>query len=137
MGDACESAADCMSGLCEQGFCTRECEEMGDCIDGFICDETAGACLPVPVGHECLANIDCDGGICEEGICTRICDEAFGCPDGFTCGDTGMCEVEKKKRDSGLYPGCASGSAPVSTGLLILLSMSFVALVARRRRFYL
>ena len=130
MGDECSSADECLSGLCEEGFCTRPCQNDLNCSDGFLCDGSANVCLPIPVGEQCMINDDCEGGLCENGICTRTCSEDLGCPSGFTCGSTGVCE--KKKKDRGAYPGCASGGTSNSGGLLFI-SLGIVAILHRRR----
>jgi MYXO-CTERM domain-containing protein len=57
LGDACQTAAECESGLCAtaadgSGICTESCESRFDCGAGFACEAVEGGsvCLPDELG---------------------------------------------------------------------------------------
>ncbi|MEC8023961.1 MAG: S1 family peptidase [Myxococcota bacterium] len=93
VGSSCEGGSDCPSGLCEDGICTRQCNEEFSCPAGFSCigggNGEDGVCRLQPVGTLCTEDgDDCLGGICANGLCTRLCLESpVPCPFGFTCNE--------------------------------------------------
>lgn len=48
VGAACGSGAECDSGHCSQGFCTRECNEQGPCPLAYMCSTQSGLCEREP-----------------------------------------------------------------------------------------
>ena len=87
IGDPCEDNADCFSGVCHEGMCSRQCTEEAPCPEGYGCHPDLGICVAPPVGPPCDTDAECEGGVCHEGMCTRPCTEG-GCPDNYFCDDT-------------------------------------------------
>lgn len=121
--EVCDDGDDCRTGLCEDGVCTRPCDE-GDCPDGYECDEDKAP--PREVGG--------DAGLCVPESCQDdhgICDTG----DGFRCVYTGNYVCAK----DGDPVGCAhaggaaagNGSAGAAAGLMALAGL---AVLSRRRR---
>jgi hypothetical protein len=119
--EVCEDGSDCRTGLCEDGVCTRPCDE-GDCPDGYECDEDAapardiggdpGLCLP-----ESCQN---DHSICEEG-------------DGFRCVYTGnyVCAKDGDPVGCAHAGGRAAGNGNALAGVIALVGL---ALLGKKRR---
>mgnify|MGYP001308419602 CR=1 FL=1 len=84
IGDPCEDNADCFSGLCNAGECTRACSDEALCPEGYTCHPEDAICVAPPVGPPCSSDADCDGGVCFEGMCTRPC-SGESCPENYTC----------------------------------------------------
>jgi MYXO-CTERM domain-containing protein len=92
-GDMCEENADCNSGICDRGLCTRPCDENNGCDSTFTCEAEmlpadsngsgSGLCRPV----SCLANPDiCPGGttcIYRDTFQRNVC--AAGASSGCGC----------------------------------------------------
>ena len=86
IGMACEDGAQCASGVCAEGRCTRPCNALATCPTGYACSE--GQCALPPVGAPCAAPADCESGTCRDGACSRACDADAGCPAGWACDGT-------------------------------------------------
>ncbi|MCS6798802.1 MAG: trypsin-like serine protease [Myxococcota bacterium] len=108
-GAPCLRADQCRSGLCENGQCTRACDERAPCPDGYRC--RGGRCVPGAPGGPgaaCEGDEDCGAAaprcveVDGERLCARPCspgvDEACGL--GLECLD-GHC----------VRPGAGLGSA--------------------------
>lgn len=86
-GDACPSGDECAPDLVclTAGFCRDRIAENGPCdpqasrcVDGTICDETAGRCLSYDTGQatgaSCVADAECASFDCVDGICVTSCE---------------------------------------------------------------
>jgi MYXO-CTERM domain-containing protein len=114
-GELCERDRDCGSGLCNNGVCTRTCDEDG-CRDGYRCLRESDSGVP--------------GGLCRAESCADdpdICGD-FEC--SYSSAERYVCAVGPSN-----YRGFPCGAAPASTapaaGLLAVLA---VGLARRRRR---
>ncbi len=121
-GTTCDDAAFCTTGnACTAGVCAgsaRDCSAAADQCNTGICDETADACVAMPVsngtacddalycnvGEACQAGVclggaarDCSavGGSCRTGACNEATDSCDGPPvaDGTACDDSQFCTV--------------------------------------------
>jgi hypothetical protein len=86
IGGPCEDNADCFSGICHEGECSRQCDDEAPCPDGYACHPDSGICTTPPVGPPCTTDADCQGGVCYEGMCTRPC-SGESCPKNYLCDD--------------------------------------------------
>jgi len=86
VGEICRDDAECFSGICHEGLCTRDCDDEAPCPDAFGCHPELGICVAPRVGPPCDGDEDCEGGVCHEGLCTRPCAEA-PCPEHYSCDD--------------------------------------------------
>ncbi|PTL84220.1 hypothetical protein [Vitiosangium sp. GDMCC 1.1324] len=117
-GTECKSAAQCISGHCDNGLCRTvvppggQCRQDGDCqfptrcvqgtcqsrvSAGGFCRDT-GECMPparcsnnlclLALGTKCGRDTECEMGNCERGVCRRGCTPP--CGSGFSC-DDGKC----------------------------------------------
>jgi hypothetical protein len=87
LGTACTAAAECGSGRCYQGVCTRQCFVQGDCPLGFDCgilgpDDSAAFCVKA-------AWTDAEAG----GFGTDCSASAAGCGGASTCADGFSCHA--------------------------------------------
>ena len=103
LGEPCDDAADCRSGVCgDRGGireCVQPCGADGSCPTATYCH--AGVCeidRRQPAGGACLDNADCVTGVCatqgDRRWCTRACGFDSDCPAGFSCqsaGDAFVC----------------------------------------------
>lgn len=94
-GSPCEGDEQCASGDCTEGegaadvFCTRACDDMTLCGDGFHC--RGGRCVGGDLGdlgESCLTEEDCRmpldcAGLEGELFCASSCED--GCAPGFEC----------------------------------------------------
>jgi MYXO-CTERM domain-containing protein len=49
IGGACEAPADCSTNACLDGYCTRPCDAVALCPDGYSCEENPGSfCVKMP-----------------------------------------------------------------------------------------
>lgn len=86
VGSNCGENEQCKSGVCNDNYCTRQCNSDAPCPSPYGCDSVSGFCLLPDVGDPCTVAGDCNSGLCAEGLCTRAC-AASGtpCPEGFVC----------------------------------------------------
>jgi uncharacterized protein (TIGR03382 family) len=161
VGAPCQGRSDCASGLCAQDedgqrFCTRPCDGVDLCPEGFWCVaaiDGTDVCVPDGSGDKglfgarCEGHEDCASGLCAtddgEKRCTQRCSvgaDAATCPAPTTCVElpddpcTGLCggHVDPPSRDGdGGGGGCAAGGG--AGGMLAALGV-LAALIARRRR---
>jgi len=103
IGDGCDSAADCASGLCTSGLCVEPVAPP-TCSDGQKNDDETdidcgGSCPACAVNQHCASN-----GDCTTLVCNAVCQPA-NCSDGVRNGsETGVdC--------GGSCTGCATGAA--------------------------
>lgn len=94
VGGLCLSDADCFSGICQDGYCSRQCNEENPCPESFFCEPSTGLCTAPAVGGYCDDGSDCDSGFCLEGLCTRPCTSGLPCPPGYNCDveGSGLCD---------------------------------------------
>jgi MYXO-CTERM domain-containing protein len=118
IGAACETGADCGSGVCFAGSCSQSCDWLNpaSCPSGFYCSGEAigscsagGICVPGSagsraIGEACTSATECASLHCASGVCSTPCipGGAAGCATGFSC-------------QLGAAPGC--GSCQQSGGL--------------------
>ncbi|MCP4500108.1 MAG: MYXO-CTERM sorting domain-containing protein [Deltaproteobacteria bacterium] len=116
LGGLCETSADCNSGLCHNGVCTRPCDDEG-CEDGFACDDDA-----IP------------GGLCE----AESCDGADICAEGWTCEYTSADRYACARGvDQGIVCACVIGdsdTSPPQAGLALLLLVGLGTFRRRQRK---
>ena len=101
LGEPCNTANDCDTGLCA-GFggsnaCTKYCDKSSatSCPAGYKCIPVTGtdkgACVKdntkKKLGESCANGAQCESGICAgEGFCTKLCTPSAGdCGQGFEC----------------------------------------------------
>ncbi len=89
-GDLCTDAAQCASGLCASGFCTRECDE---CLNGWPCEDQI--CHPPGCASEadCPAGQNCAFWAGDGGIDTVCLPANAGFGPGSSCQDDGECRT--------------------------------------------
>jgi Subtilase family len=112
IGGLCEDDDECSTGLCVKGVCTTECDEDGDCRDGYDCDEDA-----IPGGL----------GLCEPESCKDegedFCESDWSCqysPDeNYVCASGGS-----------NYLSCADSRG---LGMAPLAAMAALLVIRRRR----
>lgn len=128
MGGTCKSHMDCESSMClgvdeDSGVCTVECEEEGECPNGFGC--SMGYCLKggdTPFGKPCTYDMECETTKCiklssDEQFCSQTCDDQNDCPGFAPCtysvcvpaGDTAF--GEKCQLHSDCQSGFCAGSS--------------------------
>jgi len=115
LGGLCSSGADCNSGLCHNGVCTRPCDDDG-CEAGYTCDEET-----IP------------GGLCKADSCG---DDESICADGWTCTYTDANRYACARGVPQTICSCVIGdsdTSPPQWGLALAGLLGF-ALVGRRRR---
>ena len=119
---ACTDDGDCQSGLCPQGFCTKECAAYDECMLGkgecVAFDQTTQLCMP-----NCSSQDDCDPygspsacGFAHavDGLGVTTCgdwlDELAYPPDGSDCTDDVDCSLghEGSERIC-LFQQCTAG----------------------------
>lgn len=93
-GAACAVAADCLSGICDDGICcATACPNGGVCN---TCSPVTGACAAVKNADDpdtCHGTSTCDSaGACVENV---ICTDDARCLAGFYCDVTGHCHAQK------------------------------------------
>ncbi len=114
IGSSCHASADCNSGNCSHGVCTRDCSVQGDCPTGFDCGladpkDSTSSCLKASwknpaqggYGTNCAVSAGGCGGEnpCANGFsclyaaacdaaayCTTSCQSDRDCPPTFFCG---------------------------------------------------
>jgi MYXO-CTERM domain-containing protein len=92
VGGPCNDNNGCYSGICIDGYCSRNCTEDAPCPEGYACLPDEGYCVLPPVGTPCDDDTACDGGVCVDGMCTRPCIDSAPCPEGYVCdADSGLC----------------------------------------------
>ena len=114
IGGDCQTAEDCDSGICEEGVCSRLCNEDAPCTGVFICGPD-GTCILPAVGASCSEGSECPGQICDpvSSLCTRECDAASPCPAGYGC-DEGVCGLLPVGASCVDGSDCVEGSTCVS-----------------------
>ncbi|MSP92227.1 MAG: matrixin family metalloprotease [Myxococcales bacterium] len=113
IGEACTSADQCDSGLCQGGKCAGSCVTSADCPPGQGCQKVAGgvgSCVALgdkASGSKCAASSECKTGLCADlgagTACATPCTTASQCPAGQACtalagGGGGACVVPPKKK---------------------------------------
>ena len=89
-GGACLYDAECLTGLCVEGFCTSSCEVATDCPTSNVCSE-GGWCRPNSRSREsCSMGDDCASGLCLSSdavgsMCTNRCRAYTDCFVGEQC----------------------------------------------------
>lgn len=115
-GDACDDPTQCTTGLCAEGFCTRECD---DCLAGWPCEDQIchppgcateadcgpgqncsfwtgdggidTVCLPSNAGGApgapCQQHSECRTRYCHDGRCTAPCLDSGDCSSAQICTD--------------------------------------------------
>lgn len=95
-GEACTDPAQCTSGLCYDGRCTRSCDGPGQCHDGWDCDDLGDGqfCSPPPCSssHDCAIGQVCAVSATDSGGVETVClpDNSAGQP-GQGCSDHDEC----------------------------------------------
>jgi len=86
----CGDAADCESGVCNNGICSP-CSNSSECLDGQYCDSDSGICKPGSVqGEDCTAETDCETDNCVDGVCCNTACENI-CEACNLTGTLGTC----------------------------------------------
>lgn len=112
-GDACASAAECVSGFCVDGVCCDSVCGNGDATDCQACSMATGAavdgtCSTAAVGTQCRASAgECDVAESCDGA-ANDCPPDANSPDGTTCPD-GVCS-------SGVCKGAGGAGGMGGTG---------------------
>lgn len=144
IGDPCEAAGDCASGLCATKSgdrrCSRFCGTGDPCPDGYDCLDAGvrSICWPAlgGLGAACETDGECVEGACRNRICTRACESDCSCAAGFACSESGG-ETICARSSGGGRGGCdcaaapRPGAAPFGLGLALCIGL---ALGLRRRR---
>lgn len=171
-GTLCTSPADAIGAMCNyeriecahfclftsadlsDGYCSRFCEQPGDCPGGFACQDASLGEMPVQVcfvepvapGPDAGPGPDASSGACTidgdcpstqhcgaDQQCAYECLEPIDCPSGTVCGARGHCVPADG--DGG---GCGCRTAAMSGGPggpgLWLLAVFALWISARRRR---
>ncbi|HOD08376.1 MAG TPA: MopE-related protein [Myxococcota bacterium] len=115
----CDSADDCLSGLCVQtmqgSICSKQCGGGSECLDGWTCtivsqtgtdavygcvDMFPDLCKPCRIDADCIPAIGAGNRIFRcinqddnGSYCGAECVEDRECPEGFTCEDFGEGET--------------------------------------------
>lgn len=142
---ACDSDADCLSGVCtlDHGatYCTRPCDE--GCPSGFRCGDTdtdSGVCVREErdLGQDCDLNEDCESGICavagEDRFCTQACSDEAPCPGGFECVTAGEASVCRETNRGAMRGGCGCAAPGSMRAAHVAPLLLLLALLWRRRR---
>jgi len=156
-GESCSKHGDCKSNICMTSsatgaFCSKMCTAgQGSCPTGYECKNSVcqkKSTTPPPpkkksYGEACNGPGDCQSGLCAPGstqgvyFCTKICDpnKAGSCPLGTSCLSTGaksVCMPTPTPTSGEEEGGCGAqvtpGSAPSFPGLLLLISVLFLAI---------
>jgi len=116
VGGACADDAECDSGRCSQGHCTRGCQG-GEwaCPQGWTCSEETDQCELQPVGKGCVVDEACDGGRCVDGLCTRYCGEGATCPAGWAC-QASECVLVPVGAECQVDADCGDGTCDAAIG---------------------
>jgi hypothetical protein len=61
VGAACDAPEQCPSNICTDGYCTRLCNDLSPCPDGFQCDPQLGLCFTVPAATGHVHHLDDSG----------------------------------------------------------------------------
>ena len=106
VGQPCNDAGECASGLCVGGVCGGLCDDDADCGSRLFCVADARVDDAVVLGGECQApasacvrDVDCNAAdgcddgqcICETGQCARGCRFPSACADGLHCREDNVC----------------------------------------------
>ena len=59
VGGPCADDAECFSGICQDGICSRQCSDEAPCPEGFGCHPDLGVCVAPPIGPPCTSDADC------------------------------------------------------------------------------
>ncbi len=103
-GAACAGNGDCVSGVCNAGFCQSTANGMGGgngaaCTTGSECGSgycVMGSCQSTPNGMgrrngvPCSGNAECASSICANGVCQSTAG-GMGRPNGMACGSGSEC----------------------------------------------
>ena len=142
-GWICDSAANCLSGLCApaldtdaENYCTNFCATDSDCADP-IPSCVAGTCRydgasPGAAGWQCSSDHDCGSGLCDgdSSECVAACsDEAAVCEGGKQCAP--LRPGIRACLPSAERSGCNAGGSSGFGGVLALLTLA--AIGGRRR----
>ncbi|MBT9555488.1 MAG: trypsin-like serine protease [Myxococcales bacterium] len=88
IGLPCDDDAECTSGICYKGVCSRLCKAEAPCGNPFVCSTTLGICEVAGIGGACTVDAQCPAGLCHDGVCTRACNgNRLACPAGAVCDD--------------------------------------------------
>ncbi len=136
----------CSPYTCDDATCRSSCARDADCVEGFRCESTTGACLPTT--GRCLdedtfeANdrtvVECAPYKCGSGACRQSCSASSDCVLGTVC-DTrqgqGTCVPAEAGTGGRSEGGCGCRVAPrppITMGAAWLLGA--LVLEGRRRR---
>lgn len=87
-GMPCVTGDDCSSGICYEGYCTRQCSAEAFCAEPFVCHPELSICTQRQPGGACAADGDCASGFCIDGLCSAACrPSGLPCPTGWSCGE--------------------------------------------------
>lgn len=96
-GASCSTSNQCESGLCYDQTCTRECQDLTDCEEEWICrDHGAFGVCEAPVGCSASSGCDVGGDICVVHRTTPqvICQPPLGDGElGDSCTEDHNCEA--------------------------------------------
>jgi hypothetical protein len=120
-GASCDTAGDCVSGVCNVGVCQARvngmgranggsCRDHGECASGFC---ISGTCSPTPgatgtnrpIGAVCTAPEQCTSSRCEDGACRAASTIDAGGDDATAGGD-----ARSDRPDGGRPNGSACGA---------------------------
>ncbi len=99
LGDACDAAHQCTSGLCVDGVCCDDaCAGPCRACSAALSGGTDGLCTPLPDGtddqEECAGPLACNGeGACWGKTTGDACDAGYQCANGL-CVDGSCCASE-------------------------------------------
>jgi hypothetical protein len=48
LGDSCAVGTDCLGGVCLDGYCSRPCNDIATCSEGYTCEGEPTVCVQVP-----------------------------------------------------------------------------------------
>jgi hypothetical protein len=104
---SCETADDCLSGLCSQGRCTKSCASDTDCGSGICVSKVCAAPAACSSAVSCQDQNPCTTDDCTAGVgCTHAA-KVGPCDDGNACTVGDVCHA---KTCSGVTTICDDGN---------------------------
>lgn len=106
-GQPCDSASDCDSEFCEDGFCSSGCDPFSKFnTSSCYSDCTGNDNSKCSIGYHCYSG----DSSCYSSVDGQLCDQASDCNSGFciggTCGDG--CDPYAQLTELSCYTDCAS-----------------------------